>query len=72
MLSLLCEDKAEDGTEAIPLTMPAAYRSRGVPSRRRKQGRPSVRTAATLGDRKALDEDSDKEELATDPKVSPL
>ena len=69
MLSLLCEDEAEPGKPAIPLTMPAVYRTRGVPSRRRKRGRPSLSGAATLGDRKALDEASDEEEQAMDVKV---
>ena len=59
MLSLLCKDPE-------PLLMPAQYRTRGVPSRKRKRGRPSSRTAGVLGDRKAmnLDSDEDEEELA--------
>jgi hypothetical protein len=39
-----------------------------VPTRRRKQGRPTARAASTLGDCKAMDLASDEEELI-EPKV---
>jgi hypothetical protein len=68
-MSLLCKDDAEPGTEALPLSIPAEYRTRGVPTRMRKRGRPAARAASTLGDRKALDLASDEEERI-EPKVS--
>lgn len=65
MLSLLCKDK-----DALPFTMPAEYRTRGVPSHLCKQCRLTSSTATTLGDSKGLNMDSDNEELEQEPKVS--
>jgi hypothetical protein len=69
MMSLLCQDNAKPDEEAVPLSMPAEYRTLGVPTRRRKRGRPTARAASTLGDRNAIDQASDEEELI-EPKVS--
>jgi hypothetical protein len=52
--------------------MPAEYRTRDVPTRRRKRGRPTARAASTLGDRKALDLASDEEERIETKVSSPL
>jgi hypothetical protein len=69
MMSLLCKDYAKPDEEAVPLLMPAEYRTQGVPTRRRKRVRPTARAASTLGDSKAMDQASDEEELI-EPKVS--
>ena len=69
MMSLLCKDDAKPDEEAVPLSMPAEYRTLGVPTRGRKRGRSTARTASTLGDCKAMDQASDEEELI-EPKVS--
>ena len=69
MMSLLCKDDAKPGQEVLPLSMPAEYKTLWVPTHRRKRGRPTARAASTLGDRKALDLDSDEEERI-EPNVS--
>jgi hypothetical protein len=69
MILLLCKDETKPGKEALPLLMPAEYRTLGMPTRRCKRGRPAARAASTLGDSKALDLASDKEEWI-EPKVS--
>jgi hypothetical protein len=71
LLLTYCPSKSQAYTaqEAVPLSMPAEYRTRGVPTRRRKRGRPTARAASTLGDCKAKDQSSHKEELIK-PKVS--
>ena len=69
MMSLLCKNDAKPDEEAVPVSMPAEYRTLGVPTRRRKRGRPTARAASTLGDSKAMDQAIDEEELI-EPKVS--
>jgi hypothetical protein len=63
MMLLLCKDNAKPDEEAVSLSMPAEYRTRGVPTCRRKRSRPTASAASTLGDRKAMDQASDEEEL---------
>jgi hypothetical protein len=69
MMLLLCKDDAKPDEQAVPLSMPAEYRTLGVPTRRRKRGRPTACAASTLGDSKKMGQASDKEELI-EPKVS--
>jgi hypothetical protein len=71
LLLTYCQSKSPAYTaqEAVPLSMPAEYRTRGVPTRRSKRGRPTARAASILGDCKAKDQASDEEELIR-PKVS--
>jgi hypothetical protein len=62
MMLLLCKDDAKPDAEAVPLSMPAEYRTCCVPTRRHKRGRPTASAASTLGDSKAMDLASDEEE----------